>query len=85
MVSVHDSKEQEFITSLLMQQEWYRNRDIDSTDFRFPWIGLHKDQNSLWNDTEAVKWSDDSSFNYQNWAHDEPKNEVNINLKESLG
>ena len=69
---------------MLRKQEWYRNPDIDSTDPRFPWIGLRKDPSSLWNDTEAVKWIDGSSFNYQNWAHDEPKNEVNINFKEDL-
>ena len=76
MVSVHDQKEQDFVTSMMMKQTWYRIPDIDSTDTRFPWIGLHKDQASLWNDTEHVKWVDDSSLTYKNWAHNEPKNEV---------
>ena len=76
LVSVHDSNEQRFITSLLRKQTWYQDSEITNADQRFPWIGLHKDQNHLWNDTEHVKWVDDSSLGYRNWAHDEPKNEV---------
>ena len=63
---------------MIMKQEWYREPNIMPSDKRFPWIGLHLMFSSSWNETENIRWVDDSAFSYQNWAAHEPNSMVMV-------
>ena len=76
LVSVHSEQENSFIKNLTMAQSWYKEKNLEPSDKRFPWIGLRKSPRAFWNDTENVRWVDDSPFVYNKWAAGEPNSKV---------
>ena len=84
LVSVHNEEENNFIKNLLMEQSWYREPNLEISDPRLPWIGLRKNRVSLWNDTDNVRWVDDSPFGYNKWAENEPRDEVSMQMVQNI-
>ena len=65
LASLHNREENEFVANMMMEED----REVGRSHYKYPWIGLHKDRASSW---DEAQWTDGSPVTFTNWAPNEP-------------